>query len=122
MATCISFLRVPDISETIKWYEHIGFKCLGTHQEPGCELDWALLDWEGAQFMLYPEGQEKYGDQRDAGLYFTVSSIDDIIDVLKEKAEIIEINPETEYGRKEVVFRDINGFQITFGCEPDKIL
>lgn len=122
MATCISFFRVPDISQTIKWYEDIGFKCLDTHQEPGCEIDWALLDWEGAQFMLYPEGNKNRAEQKDAGMYFTVESIDDMIKVLQEKAEIIEINPETEYGRKEIVFKDLNGFQVTFGCEPDKIL
>ena len=92
------------------------------HQEPGCELDWALLDWEGAQFMLYPEGDGDYQKQKDAGLYFTVISIDKIIDVIKENAEVIEINPETEYGRKEIVFKDINGFQVTFGCDPDKEL
>lgn len=119
MAVCICFLRVPDILQTVQWYEAIGFQCLGTHQEPGCELDWAILDWEGAQFMLYPEGREKRGGQKDAGLYFTVESIDDLIKILREKAEVIEVNPETEYGKKEVVFKDLNGFQVTFGCGPD---
>jgi hypothetical protein len=119
MATCVSFLRVPDISRTIQWHEDIGFKCLGIHQEPGCVLDKALLDWEGGQFMLYPGERKNHREQKDAGLYFAIASIDDIIEVLKEKAEIIEINPETEYGRKEIVFKDINGFQVTFGCEPD---
>ena len=122
MATCICFLRVPDISKTVQWYESIGFKCLGTHQEPGCELDWAMLDWEGAQFMLYPEGRTEQAKQKDAGLYFTVTSIDDLVKVLQQQAEVIEINPETEYGMKEVVFKDLNGFQVTFGCEPDEIL
>jgi hypothetical protein len=118
MATCISFLRVPDIFKTVKWYESIGFKCIGTHQEPGCELDWALLDWLGARFMLYPEGNEDYKAIKDAGLYFTVNSIDDVIKIIDEKAELIEINPRTEYGMKEIVLKDVNGFQITFACDP----
>lgn len=122
MAICISFLRVPDILKTIKWYENIGFKCIGTHQEPGCELDWALLDWEGASFMLYPEGREDHKQPKDAGLYFTVEAIDDIIKSIEEKAELIEINPQTEYGMKEIVFKDVNGFQITFGCNANKEL
>lgn len=119
MAVCLSFLRVPDVSKALEWYQSIGFKCLGTHGEPGCGLDWALMDWDGAQFMLYPEGREEYAERKDAGLYFIVESIDAIAEVLKGKAEIIEINPETEYGKKEIVFKDLNGFQVTFGCEPD---
>ena len=122
MATCISFLRVPDIAQTIQWYEAIGFKCVATHQEPGCELDWALLDWDGAQFMLYPDGKSDPAEQKEAGLYFTVESIDSLINILHQKAETIEVNPETEYGMKEVVFNDLNGFQVTFGCKPPKIV
>lgn len=121
MATCLSFLRVPDILQTFRWYEEIGFKCLGTHQEPGCDLDWALLDWDGAHFMLYPDGDRDATSQKDAGLYFTVPAVDTIIEVVKQKAEIIEITSATEYGMKEIVFRDINGFQVTFGCEVDPL-
>jgi catechol 2,3-dioxygenase-like lactoylglutathione lyase family enzyme len=117
MATCLSFMRVVDIQKTLDWYVALGFKCLGTNAEPGCELDWALLDWEGAKFMLYPDGKEDDNSHRDAGLYFTVESIDELVEPIKAKAEIIEINPETFYGMKEIVFKDLNGFQITFGCD-----
>jgi hypothetical protein len=116
MATCLSFLRVHNVEKTLNWYMNLGFKCLGTHAEPGCGLDWALLDWEGARFMLYPDGNEDINAKKYAGLYFTVDSIDDLIEPIKANAEVIEINPETEYGNKEIVFRDINGFQVTFGC------
>ncbi len=119
MAACLSFLRVPDVLKTLQWYQSIGFTCLGTHQDPGCEMSWALLDWEGAQFMLYPEGRQNYHERKDGGLYFTVESIDRISELINDKAELIEINPKTEYGRKEIVFKDINGFQVTFGCDPD---
>lgn len=119
-ATCLSFLRVPDVLKTMEWYIGIGFKCLGTHQEPGCELDWALMDWEGAQFMLYPDGSQDYSKTKDAGLYFAVNSIDEIIKIIEANAEVIEVNPKTEYGKKEIVFKDVNGFQVTFGCDTDK--
>ena len=117
MATCLSFLRVPDIEKTLNWYLDLGFKCLGTNAEPGCGLDWALLDWEGAQFMLYPEGRIDPSVTKDAGLYIIVDSIDDLVEPFKGKAEVIEINPRTEYGKKEIVFKDLNGFQVTFGCD-----
>ncbi|HEY1054198.1 MAG TPA: VOC family protein [Emticicia sp.] len=117
MAICLSFLRVPDIESTIEWYLKLGFKCLGTHAEPGCGLDWALLDWAGAQFMLYPEGREDATITKDAGIYIIVDSIDELIEPIKANAEITEVNPGTEYGKKEIVFKDLNGFQITFGCD-----
>lgn len=117
MATCLSFLRVSDIEKTLDWYLKLGFKCLGTHAEPDCGLDWALLDWEGAGFMLFPEGRGDASITKDAGLYFIVESIDELIEPIKAKTDVIEINPETEYGKKEIVFKDLNGFQITFGCD-----
>lgn len=115
-AQCLSFLRVPDVARTVSWYREIGFACIATHEEPGCGLDWALMDWHGAQFMLYPEGLETR-DKKDAGLYFVVDSIDHIVDIITSRTEVIELNPQTEYGRREIVFRDVNGFQVTFGCD-----
>ncbi len=120
MAECLAFLRVSDISKTVAWYEQLGFVCLGTHQEPGCDLDWALLDWQGASFMLYPDNQTGHTKMKDAGLYFKMESIDALIEKLQGRAEIIEITEETEYGRREVVFKDLNSFQITFSCAPTK--
>jgi uncharacterized glyoxalase superfamily protein PhnB len=118
MTTCVPFIRVSDIAETIKWYEAIGFNCRGTnHQwEPECELNWAEMEWQGATFMLYPdEGQ--LSKHRDAGLYFKMDTIDGIADKLKTKIKILEETEETFYGRREVVFEDLNGYMITFSCE-----
>ncbi len=125
MATCIPFFPVSDIAQTIKWYESIGFKCIGTNHiwEPDCELNWAELGWEGASFMIGPDIRKNVSNVKeikDASLFFNVESIDEIIENLKGKAEIVELNEETFYGRKEVTFIDINGFRITFSCEPDK--
>ncbi|RYU93204.1 VOC family protein [Emticicia agri] len=117
MATCLSFLRVSDVEKTLNWYTELGFKCLGTNAEPGCALDWALLDWEGAQFMLYPDGTEDASTAKYAGLCIIVDSIDALIEPIKAKAEIIDINPGTFFGKKEIVFKDLNGFQVTFGCD-----
>lgn len=121
MAECLAFLRVPDISKTIGWYEQLGFVCRGTHQEPGCDLDWALLSVEGANFMLYPSLPEQgHSTAKDSGLYFKVESIAQYVEKLTAcGAEVIEITERTEYGRKEVVFKDINHFQVTISCEPN---
>ncbi len=114
MAICLSFLRVPDVEKALNWYQDLGFKCLSTNAAPGCSLDWALLDWDGARFMLYPDGNYDPGAPKYAGLYFVVDSIDDLIEPVKEKADVIEANRITEFGKKEIVFRDLNGFQLTF--------
>jgi hypothetical protein len=67
--------------------------------------------------MLYPD--EATSKIKNAGLYFMMNSISEFLAVLKEKSEIIEITEKTAYGRKEIVFKDINNFQVTFSCEPD---
>ena len=121
MAQCVPFLGVPDIAQTIKWYENIGFTCVGTNHywEPDCELNWAQLEWQGATFMLYPYPLPMDAGYKYASLYFMTESIDEFIEHLNGKATIVEINEATFYGRKEVVFKDLNGFQVTFSCEAE---
>lgn len=119
MAVIIPHLYVIDIANTIRWYEKIGFRCLGTHQEEGCELDWAMLEIDTACFMLYPLEGRSDSILKNAGLYFRFDQIDGFEENIKIHAEIIEINPETAYGMQEIVFRDLNGFQVTFGCSKN---
>jgi hypothetical protein len=120
MAVCIPFLGVPDIAETIVWYEALGFSCTGSNRfwEPEAELTWAQLEWEGAAFMLYDSGKEKNGEIKEAGLFFKVQSFNGIIDKLKICAKIIELTEEPFTGNQQVVFEDLNGFRITFSSTP----
>jgi hypothetical protein len=123
MATCVPFLRVPDIAQAIQWYESIGFKCTATNHvwEPDCELNWAELDWEGATFMLYPYDQQHISTIRDAGLYFKTDSIDGLAEKLRDVVKELDVEEKTFYGRKEIVFEDLNHFIITFSCEADSV-
>jgi hypothetical protein len=116
MAICIPFLGVPDIAETVLWYEALGFRCTGSNRywDPDAALTWAQLEWEDAAFMLYYSHKEKTGEIKDAGLYFKVHSFNDIIDKLKLYARIIELTEETFTGEQQVVFEDLNGFRVTF--------
>ena len=120
MAICIPFIGVPDLEKTITWYENLGFRCTGSNRfwEPGSELVWAQLEWEGAAFMLFPSMRDSSDDIRDAGLYFKVRKMDGLIDKLKECAKIIEVTEAAIYGKEEVVFEDLNGYRITFTKEP----
>lgn len=119
MTTLLPFIRVPDVSFAKSWYESIGFKCIGTHEEPDCGLDWAMMCWDDAQFMLYAQVENTIKDANNCGLYFKMDTIDSLQKRLEGKARIIEIIDKTEYGRKEITFYDCYGFQITFSSEPD---
>ena len=50
MTECVPFLKVENVEQTINWYKGIGFDCTATNQvwEPGCELNWARLEWDSA--------------------------------------------------------------------------
>ena len=80
--------------------------CTNHIWEPDCELNWAELEWEGATFMIGPDIRSVVPEMKGIGLEFQVESINEIIEVLKERVETIEINLETFYGRKEVRFKD----------------
>jgi hypothetical protein len=119
MAVCIPFLGVTNIEETVLWYESLGFRCTGSNRywEPDAPtLTWAQLEWENAAFMLFPFPAEKTNVVKDAGLFFRVDALNDLIEKLKTKAKIIELNEEPFTNKKEVVFEDLNGFRITFSC------
>ncbi|MGZ8554243.1 MAG: VOC family protein [Chitinophagaceae bacterium] len=122
MTECVPFLQVRNVDQTIKWYEDIGFTCVATNLiwEPGCELNWARIEWEGAAFMIGPDGRDKVSEIKDSGLWFNVDSIEEIINLLKSKYIGFDLEPETFYGRKVVTFKDINSFQVSFSCELTK--
>ena len=118
MTECVPFLKVPNIEQTIKWYQDIGFECAATNHiwEPDCELNWARLEYDGAAFMIGPDERTTASDIKDSSLWFNVDSIDATVEILKSKNIQMNIEPETFYGRKVVSFKDINGFDISFSC------
>lgn len=115
MAVCIPFLGVTDVEQTVIWYESLGFRCTGSNRywDPAAALSWAQLEWEDAAFMVFPFPAEKNNVVKDAGLFFRVHSLQDIIARLQRQARIIEITEEPFSNKREVVFEDLNGFRIT---------
>jgi hypothetical protein len=118
MAVCIPFLGVTNIEQTVLWYQNLGFTCTGSNRywNPEASLTWAQLEWEGAAFMLFPFPLEKNNQVKDAGLFFRVASLNDLVEKLKVSAKIIELTEEPFHNKTEVVFEDLNGFRITFTC------
>ena len=116
IAVCIPFLIVDDIGGTIKWYEKIGFKCTATNHiwEPDCELNWARIEWRAAAFMIGPDERKVKSNAKDAGLWFNVQSVDEVVDSLIQEGISFDTEEETFYGRKVISFKDINGFTVSF--------
>src|SRR5687768_18358147 len=119
MAICIPFLGVPHMEKTILWYQELGFSCTGSNRfwDPGADLSWAQMEWEGAAFMLFYSGKEENSETKDAGLYFRVSSFNGLVEKLKHKARIIELTEQYESPTQQVVFEDLNGYRVTFSCD-----
>jgi hypothetical protein len=117
MATCIPFLKVAEINKTIDWYESIGFVCTGTNQkwEPGCEINWAELAWQGASFMIGPDIRTTSGEIKDASMWFNVKSLDEISEALHAKGIETETEEASFFGMKVISFMDLNGYHVSFG-------
>jgi hypothetical protein len=84
--------------------------------EPGCELNWAMINWQNASFMIGIKNEKISGREKDAGLWFDTDSIDEILQILEHKGVPFNLEPETFYGRKVISFSDINGFDVSFSC------
>ncbi|MFT3679916.1 MAG: hypothetical protein QM791_06565 [Ferruginibacter sp.] len=119
MTALLPFIRVPDVGYAKSWYEGIGFTCVGTHEEPGCGLDWAMMCLGEAVFMLYIQLENTISNANNCGLYFKMDSIEGLQEKLEGVATIIETVAKTAYGRKEISFYDCYGLQVTFSSNPD---
>jgi hypothetical protein len=121
-AVCVPFLKVGNLEKTIEWYEKIGFKCTATNLiwEADCELNWAMIEWDGAAFMIGPDERKNSSKEKDSTLWFNVEKVDQITEYLKGERISFDVEEETFYGRKVIGFRDIDGFAVFFACEPDK--
>jgi uncharacterized glyoxalase superfamily protein PhnB len=109
-------IHVPDVRNTIEWYESIGFLVISTGEDDG-EMVWAELSFGDGRVMFSSGGQPGTRDRREVDLYVHTENVDDLFLKLKSRVEIREELHNTFYGMREFIIRDINGFWITFG-EP----
>lgn len=116
MATrVVPMVHVPDVQATVAWYESIGFSVRATHEEPGCGLTWASLTLGNSEVMLSAGGKPASSPRRDVDLYVHVDDVDARYDAVAKKAEVVEPPHATEYGMREFIVKDLNGFWLTFG-------
>ena len=111
---------VKDINETIKFYQHLGFKVVMTVPEQG-DFVWVMMTCENVTFMF--QTFESLGSElstisrKDGGsllLYIQTKEIKVFHDKIKDKVNIIKGLEKTFYGATEFSIQDINGYILTF--------
>jgi hypothetical protein len=65
--------------------------------------------------MLNAGGRPSAAFRREVDLYIHTDHVDESYQRLKDRVQVVEGLHDTLYGMREFIFRDINGFWITFG-------
>jgi hypothetical protein len=111
----VPMVHVPDVKATVAWYVSIGFAVRATHEQPGCPMDWASLLFGTSEVMLSAGGKPATSPRRDVDLYVHVDDLDQHYLTIAKQAEVLEAPHPTDYGMREFIIRDLNGFWLTFG-------
>lgn len=108
-------IHVPDVRATSAWYETIGFTVLETFDDGGDGLSFAILSAGNTRLMLNQGGHPSTAERREVDLYVDVDQVDQLFASLRERVQIVAELDDTDYGMREFIIRDPNGFWITFG-------
>ena len=116
---------VNNISETIQYYQELGFKLIMKVPDEG-EMVWAMMNCGNVSFMFQTFeslGSEIPAISRENGgsllLYIQIKEIRKFHDKVKDKVNIIKGLEKTFYGATEFSIQDNNGYILTF-AEDEK--
>lgn len=112
--TLVPLLHVPDVRSTVLWYIEIGFELHRMHEEDS-RMNWALLTYENSELMVDSFGHSSTAARRELDLYIHTKDVQRLRRSLNSEIELIEDIHDTEYGMREFIIRDLNGFWIIFG-------
>jgi uncharacterized glyoxalase superfamily protein PhnB len=110
-------IHVPDVRATAAWYETIGFTLLGSYHDGTDGLSFAILVAGETRLMLNQGGLPSTAKRREVDLYVDVANVDQLFMSLQDRVQVVEALHDTEYGMREFIIRDPNGFWVTFGQE-----
>jgi uncharacterized glyoxalase superfamily protein PhnB len=108
-------IHVPDVRATAAWYETIGFTVLETFGDGGEGLSFAILLAGNTRLMLNQGGRPSTAARREVDLYVDVDQVDQLFASLLDRVQVVAELDDTDYGMREFIIRDPNGFWITFG-------
>ena len=110
----VPMLNVQDVAKTVLWYQRLGFQVVATNEQPGCEMDWAFLVFDGVELMLNAGGHSHHGHRRDVVIWLYTDNIDALHTQLKERVHITDKPADASYGVREFGIEDPNGFELMF--------
>lgn len=108
-------LHVPDVRATAAWYATIGFTLLESYGDDGDGLSFAILSAGNTRLMLNQGGQPRVAERREVDLYVETDHLDQLFAALHDRVHVVAGPDDTDYGMREFIIRDPNGFWITFG-------
>ena len=114
----VPMIHVPDVRATVQWYESIGFQTRNTYDNGTPDgLSFAIMSFGDSRVMFNQGGATSDKRRREVDLYVYADHVDEVYERLKDRVDIIEAPHDTFYGMREVIFRDLNRFWITFAQE-----
>jgi len=111
-------IHVPDVRATVDWYRQVGFDVVATYgDETGENFSFAIVKFGETWVMFNTGGETSDARRREVDLYVYTESVDELYESLRDRVDVVEAPHDTFYGQREVIFRDLNRFWITFGQE-----
>jgi hypothetical protein len=108
-------IHVPDVADTVAWYEGIGFTVLETYGNGAGGLSFAILALGATRVMFNQGGRPSADRRREVDLYVDAAEVDALYGALRDRVDVVEAPHDTHYGIREFIIRDPNRFWITFG-------
>jgi catechol 2,3-dioxygenase-like lactoylglutathione lyase family enzyme len=108
-------IHVSDLRATAAWYETIGFTLVETYGDGGDGLSFAILSAGSTRLMLNQGGRPSTAERREVDLYVDTEHVDQLFASLRDRVPVVAELDDTDYGMREFIIRDPNGFWITFG-------
>ena len=114
----VPMIHVPDVRATVEWYESIGFQTINTYGNGTPDgLSFAIMSFGDSRVMFNQGGETSSKHRREVDLYIYDVEVDEAYERLKDRVDIVKAPHDTFYGMREVIFRDLNRFWITFAQE-----
>ena len=113
---------VPDVVKAAEYYRDVlGFEIVGYLQDPPVL---ALVSRDDVEIHFIrgegPAGERSQRRRDEPDAYIWVGEVETLARELKERgARILEGPVDREYGMREIVIQDLDGFRIAFGAHPD---
>jgi uncharacterized glyoxalase superfamily protein PhnB len=109
-------IHVRDVQATTEWYAALGFAVLETYDDGDDGWSFSILSAGATRLMLNQGGRPSAEQRRrEVDLYLDVDDVDAWFTSVQDRTEIVEGLHDTDYGMREFIIRDPNGFWITFG-------